>query len=547
MTYENINDENVRVFTQNFHMSGIICNHTKEDKIMKKIKKYSLLLVVTIVAVLCLALSASAAWEKVSENSNIEYHFDDVTGTLYIRGEGKIPDDFLGRCGKRDYDDEDEFDYDDFEITQDFSYLQKVKTLMIEDGITEIGHCAFLGKYRYATKLMSELRTVVLPDSLETIGNYAFANCNNLKKVIMGDNLKKIGEYAFYKTAVSSINFSDGLETISDYAFYGAGVSKLVLPETLKTIGDYAFYGTKVKNVYIPESVTELSSGAFDGCNSLKKITFTNAVCQMDWCDSLEEIVYPADFTNYNKNSGYIMAANCPKLKKITFPSIEKEHNIKIPTRSYSAFVKNCPKVKLGYVNFDMIKNLYIEYEVKTKSVSKLGKVTGVKHVQKGNDNKLVWNAVEGAGYYHVSHWNSTQKKWERVYGGADTYTTCISDGKYKVRAVNYDGEKYVYGSYSAEVELHTMCWIDLRVAEKGETSVKLKWSNTAGQTGYQLYYSTSKNSGYKKVVDTTKYSYTVKNLEKGKTYYFKVRRYYKYADGNIAYGPFDNIVKVTL
>ena len=60
---------------------------------MKTLKKTGLLLAITIIAVLCMAVSAGAAWEKVSEDSNIEYHFDDVTGTLHIRGDGKIPDD----------------------------------------------------------------------------------------------------------------------------------------------------------------------------------------------------------------------------------------------------------------------------------------------------------------------------------------------------------------------------------------------------------------------------------------------------------------------
>ena len=516
---------------------------------MKNIKRLSLLLIITVITVFCLAVSASATWEKVSEDSNIEYHFDDMTGTLHIRGEGKIPDDFLGKCGEYYYgEDYEEFDGadDDFEIPEDFSYMQKVKTLIIEEGITEIGHCAFLGNYRYY-KFMTELRTVVLPDSLEIIGDYAFAECENLKRVIMSGNLKKIGQYAFYQTAVSSINFPEGLETISSYAFYGTDMNNLSLPETLKTIGYYAFCGTKVKNVYIPESVTSIGKYAFEGCKSLKKITFTNAICQMDWCDSLEEIVYPADFTDFNRYRGDLLAFKCANLKKITFPSADKVHNIKISTEDYNVFVKDCPNVTLGYVNYDMIKNQYIDYAVITKSVSKLGKVTGLKHKQKGDDNKLVWSAVDGAGYYKVYHYDEYNKKWVRVYCGAETYTSNISGGKYKVRAVNYDGEKYVYGKYSAEIEINSMYSINLVVPEKTSNSVTLRWSNTVGQTGFQLYYSTNRDSGYKKAVTTTKRKYTVKGLEEGKTYYFKVRRYYKYPDGNIAYGSFSIIREVTL
>ncbi len=518
---------------------------------MKNLKKASLFIAITIISVFCLVFSANASWEKVSEDSNIEYYFDDVTGTLHIRGEGKIPDDFLGKCGEYvygddDYEDFDGADDDDFEIVEDFSYMQKVKTLIIEEGITEIGHCAFLGNYKYF-KLMSELRTVVLPDSLEIIGEYAFADCENLVSVILPSSLKKVEKYAFYNTAISNINLPEGLELISSYAFCYTNISNISLPETLKTIGYYAFWGTKLKNIYVPESVNYIGEGAFNSCKSLKKITFTNAVCQMAQCDALEEIVYPADFTDFNRYRDDLLASKCPNLKKITFPSEEKEHNIKISIEDYDVFVKDCPNVTLGYVNYEMIKNQYIDYAVITKTVSKLSKVTGLKHKQKGNDNKLTWSPVEGAGYYKVYWWSEVEKKWIRVYCGADTYTTNIRNGRYKVRAVNYDGEKYVYGKYSAETELHIMYYINLVVPETTSNSATLRWSNTADQTGFQLYYSTNRNSGYKKVVTTTKRKYTVKNLEEGKTYYFKVRRYYKYPDGNIAYGSFSIIREVKL
>ena len=52
----------------------------------------------TIISIIMVAFSASASWEKVSANSNIEYYFDEITGTLHIRGEGKIPNDLTGNC-----------------------------------------------------------------------------------------------------------------------------------------------------------------------------------------------------------------------------------------------------------------------------------------------------------------------------------------------------------------------------------------------------------------------------------------------------------------
>ena len=469
---------------------------------MKKLSKATLFIAVVIISIICMVFYTSATWEKIDEDSNIEYYFDEVTGTLHIRGEGKIPDDLAGKCVYEDADDYwGDYDYE-YEPSWQEKLFPKVQTLIIGEGITEIGHCAFAGKFDSKDSFIN-LETVVLPESLKVIDEAAFYNCEKLSK----------------------INLSEGLE----YIYYEA------------------FYDTNLKNVRIPESVIKIENDVFDYCDNLKKVTFTKAVCEITACASLEEIVYPIDYTDFNRYSGYFMAKTCPNLKKITFPSADKVNNIKISTEDYNVFVKDCPNVTLGYVNFDMIKNQYIDYAVITKPVSKLGKVTGLKHQQKGNDNKLTWNAVEGAGYYKVYWWDNYNKKWTRVYCGADTYTTNISDGRYKVRAVNYDGEKYVYGKYSAETELHTMSPLNLVVPETTSNSVTLRWSNTSDQTGFQLYYSTNKNSGYKKAVDTTKRKYTVKNLEKGKTYYFKVRRYYKYPDGNIAYGSFSIIRSVTL
>lgn len=474
---------------------------------MKTLKKRVLLLAITIITMLCMAVSASAAWEKFDENTNIEYYFDEVTATLHIRGEGKIPDDLTGRCVYQD-DFEDSWDElgDVFETGEDYSTLgemfRQVKTLIIEEGITEIGHCAFVGSIGYTDSFIN-LKTVVLPESLKVIDEAAFYNCEKL--------------------------------------------SKINLPEGLEYIHNEAFYDTNLKNVRIPESVIKIGNDVFDYCDNLKKVTFTKAVCTITACASLEEIVYPIDYTDFNRYSAYFMAQTCPNLKKITFPSVEKKHNIKISTEDYNIFVKDCPNVTLGYVNYDMIKNQYIDYAVITESVSKLGKVTGLKHKQKGDDNKLTWSPVDGAGYYKVYHYDEYNKKWVRVYCGAETYTSNISGGRYKVRAVNYDGKKYVYGKYSDEIELNSMYTVNLVVPETTSNSVTLRWSNTVGQTGFQLYYSTDRDSGYKKVVTTTKRKHTVKGLEKGKTYYFKVRRYYKYPDGNIAYGSFSIIREVTL
>ena len=494
---------------------------------MRNIKKISLLLIVTIISIIMVAFSASASWEKVSANSNIEYYFDEITGTLHIRGEGKIPNDLTGNCRYDDDFDDDEFDdyYEDNESSEEekkkelTDIMADVKTVIIGEGITEIGHCAFKGYEGF-----KNLETAVLPQSLKTIGECAFFGCQKLTTVNLPSNLKEIEHEAFYNT----------------------GIKNIVFPESLTHLGN-AFNYSALASVYVPENVERIDGSAFDRCDNLKKITFTNAVCGVANCNALEEIIYPVDYASYHYDYYHVpMAENCSNLKKITFPAVEKNNNIKILKTSYGTYVKNCPKVTLGNVNSDMIK-YYIDHIVVSKGVSTLGKVASVKRSQTSKESKLTWSAVEGAGYYQVYRWNEDTQKWEKSYsGGATEYLNPVS-GKYKVRAVNYDGEKYVYGKYSSVIEFKALYGDIIRRATVDGTSVKIKWSQSAGQTGFQVYSSAKRNSGYAKVGTTSKYSFTVNNLVKGKTYYFKIREYYKYSDGTIAYGPFSDVVKVKI
>lgn len=464
---------------------------------MKNIKKYSLIFVVTIIMVLYLAVSASAAWAKVNKDSNIEYHFDEITGTMYFRGEGKIEKPLTGLCENLNYDDY----YDEDIYDEDHSDLYEIKTIIIEEGITEIGHCAFMGNLEGVNggyegiELLKNLQTVVLPDSLEAIEDYAFSGCKNLTKVYFSDNLKSIGKYAFYKT----------------------GVKQFTIPETLETIGVYAFYGTNLKKVYVPANVTEIGANAFGNCDSLKKITFTNAVSYISGCDALTKIVYP-------ETKNCIIAENCPNLQEVLFKNIESKNKVKIAAEDVNAFVPGCPKANLGYMDESIVRGLdssyetkYIDYAIITPTLNKkVGRVENFRYEQR-NSTKLLWHSVPNAGYYQVYYYNSG--KWERIYSGSNTQRYITQSGKYRIRAVSYDGETRVYGKYST-INVNLMSGVDT-VNAVGTT---LKWTKDANADDYQIWYSKYPNDEYKKLVTTKQTSYDVaKKLTPG-TYYFKVR-----------------------
>ena len=82
--------------------------------------------------------------------------------------------------------------------------------------------------------------------------------------------LKSIGDYAFQSNSIKSLTLPEGLETIGSSAFAGNGIQgKLTLSESLISLGEYAFSSNSISEVNIPENLTEIGSGAFDS-NAVK-------------------------------------------------------------------------------------------------------------------------------------------------------------------------------------------------------------------------------------------------------------------------------------
>lgn len=147
--------------------------------------------------------------------------------------------------------------------------------------------CAVLGYEEYgAIKLPDSLKTIgdyafyncaslaeiVFGSGLETIGNYAFSGCAALKTLTLPENVKSVGNYAFRScTAITELNLNHGLKTISKGAFYKcSGLSNIVLPATVETLGDMAFaYCSKVTGFVIPANVTSVGRLALYGCRNL--------------------------------------------------------------------------------------------------------------------------------------------------------------------------------------------------------------------------------------------------------------------------------------
>ena len=121
---------------------------------------------------------------------------------------------------------------------------------------------------------------IVIPDSYDgkpvtTIGADGFMR-SKVMSVLLPDTITTIGPRAFYDcNYLFSVNIPDGVTDIGRQAFAYTMISSAVLPESVTYIDSLTFYGcSNLEEVVIPNTVTEILSGAFLRCAKLKDIRF---------------------------------------------------------------------------------------------------------------------------------------------------------------------------------------------------------------------------------------------------------------------------------
>lgn len=256
-------------------------------------------------------------------------------------------------------------------------FLEKV---VISDGVTSIGENAFFectnlknvdisnsvkiignGAFYGCTGLTSigvakpneeVADSVIIPDSVTSIGKYAFTHCTGLKKVTIPGNVKSIGDYAFHgchvpasepddetesdsgndlenkpeiipESGLESVYIQEGVETIGIFAFSGCmKLNDVTLPDSITSIGDNAFQSTGLYNddstwdvLYIGHHLIKANENKISDAYTVKPGTKTIADCAFYYCN-LTSITIPDSVVSIGNQA----FGNCNRLKSITIP-----------------------------------------------------------------------------------------------------------------------------------------------------------------------------------------------------------------------------------
>lgn len=205
----------------------------------------ALVIMIGIVVISPVSVGAATAAESVGASSgttgDCTWTLDD-NGTLNIGGGKQLGDYYYNWNGQPWY-----------------SFRYKIKSVVIEEGVTFTGGRAFFDCYN--------LTSVSLPTSLKNIGGFTFERCTRLNSITIPENVDSIGYYAFYNTALW--NSQAGPVYIDNclvgYNGNASSNTTLQIKDATKLIANIALIDQKgITNIIIPDSVRFINSGAFN-------------------------------------------------------------------------------------------------------------------------------------------------------------------------------------------------------------------------------------------------------------------------------------------
>ena len=179
-----------------------------------------------------------------------------------------------------------------------------IKTLILNNGLQEIGNYAFYG---------TGIEELIIPESIKFIGQYAFADVNNLIKVVYNATECEYAGFDYKYNSISplfstnyniqSIVIGNNVKKIPDGIFSNCkGLNELIIGKNVEEICNLSFYEAGIKELTLPESLKYIGRWAFGGCNAIGTLYYNSIHCSTQKIYGEDGIAYYPFQANDNED-----------------------------------------------------------------------------------------------------------------------------------------------------------------------------------------------------------------------------------------------------